>query len=79
MGRFAEQISEGEYFEAKTPVSSQARSIPWRWRFFMKWTSTSQKTKTQAVFDVFQIGELFAYVITGLRRIGSQRSPIFPA
>ena len=36
------------------------------------------KNKTQAVFDVFKSGQLFAYVVTVCNETESDRCPIFP-
>jgi len=54
----------GEYFEAKSAGLEPGTLNPLAVEVLREMEIDISKNKTQAVFDVFKSGELFAYVIT---------------
>ncbi|HYR22570.1 MAG TPA: arsenate reductase ArsC [Chthoniobacterales bacterium] len=68
----------GESFEAKSAGLEPGKLNPLAVEVLRETGIDISKNKTQAVFDVFRSGELFAYVITVCDESEAQGCPIFP-
>ena len=69
----------GEYFEAKSAGLEPGMLNPLAVEVLREMEIDISKNKTQAVFDVFKSGELFAYVITVCDESEAAACPIFPS
>jgi len=67
----------GEYFEAQSAGLEPGTLNPVAVRVMMEVGIDISKKKTQAVFDVFTSGQLFAYVITVCDETSAEKCPIF--
>lgn len=68
----------GEYFEAKSAGLEPGKLNPLAVEVLREIGIDISKNKTQAVFDVFTSGELFAYTITVCAESEAKGCPIFP-
>jgi len=68
----------GEYFEAKSAGLEPGKLNPIAVQVLQEIGIDISKNKTQAVFDVFKSGQLFAYVITVCDESEAAGCPIFP-
>jgi arsenate reductase len=68
----------GEFFEARSAGLEPGTLNPLAVEVLLEMEIDISKNKTQAVFDVFKSGELFAYVITVCDESEAERCPIFP-
>jgi arsenate reductase len=68
----------GEYFEAQSAGLEPGTLNPLTVRVMAEVGIDISKKKTQAVFDVFTSGQLFAYVITVCEETSAEKCPIFP-
>src|SRR6266481_5540651 len=68
----------GEYFEAKSAGLEPGTLNPLAVEALGEIGIDISKNKTQAVFDAFKSGELFAYVITVCDESEAKGCPIFP-
>jgi len=68
----------GEFFEAQSAGLEPGTLNPLAVEVLREMEIDISKNKTQAVFDVFKSGELFAYVITVCDESEAQGCPIFP-
>jgi arsenate reductase (thioredoxin) len=68
----------GEYFEAQSAGLEPGALNPLAVQVMAEVGIDISKNKTQAVFDVFVSGQLFAYVITVCDAASAEKCPIFP-
>jgi arsenate reductase len=68
----------GEYFEAESAGLEPGELNPIAVEVLREIGIDISRNKTQAVFDVFKSGELFAYVITVCDESEAAGCPIFP-
>jgi arsenate reductase len=68
----------GEFFEAQSAGLEPGTLNPLAVEVLREMEIDISKNKTQAVFDVFKSGELFAYVITVCDESETESCPIFP-
>src|SRR5881394_4431789 len=68
----------GDYFEAESAGLEPGQLNPLAVQVMDEEGIDISKNKTQAVFDVFKSGELFAYVITVCDESEAEGCPIFP-
>ena len=68
----------GEYFEAQSAGLEPGTLNPLAVQVMAEVGIDISKKKTQAVFDVFKSGQLFAYVITVCDETSAEKCPIFP-
>jgi arsenate reductase (thioredoxin) len=68
----------GEFFEAESAGLEPGELNPLAVEVLREIDIDISKNKTQAVFDVFKSGELFAYVITVCDESEAEACPIFP-
>lgn len=68
----------GEYFEAQSAGLEPGTLNPLAVEALREIGIDISQNKTQAVFDVFKSGQLFAYVITVCSEAEAQGCPIFP-
>jgi arsenate reductase len=68
----------GEFFEARSAGLEPGTLNPLAVEVLLEMEIDISKNKTQAVFDVFKSGELFAYVITVCDESEAEKCPIFP-
>ena len=68
----------GEFFEANSAGLEPGKLNPLAVSVLQEIGTDISKNKTQAVFDVFKSGELFAYVITVCDESEAEGCPIFP-
>jgi len=68
----------GEYFEAQSAGLEPGALNPLAVQVMAEAGIDISKKKTQAVFDVFKSGQLFAYVITVCDETSAEKCPIFP-
>ena len=68
----------GENFEAQSAGLEPGRLNPLVVQVMAEAGIDISKKKTQAVFDVFTSGQLFAYVITVCDETSAEKCPIFP-
>jgi len=68
----------GEFFEAQSAGLEPGTLNPLAVEVLREMDIDISKNKTQAVFDVFKSGELFAYVITVCDESEAKGCPIFP-
>jgi len=68
----------GEFFEAQSAGLEPGTLNPLAVEVLREMEIDISKNKTQAVFDVFKSGELFAYVITVCDEAEAEGCPIFP-
>ncbi|HEV3244107.1 MAG TPA: arsenate reductase ArsC [Chthoniobacterales bacterium] len=68
----------GEFFEAQSAGLEPGTLNPLAVEVLREMKIDISKNKTQAVFDVFKSGELFAYVITVCDESEAKGCPIFP-
>ena len=68
----------GEYFEAQSAGLEPGTLNPPAVQVMAEAGIDISKKKTQAVFDVFKSGQLFAYVITVCDETSAEKCPIFP-
>jgi arsenate reductase (thioredoxin) len=68
----------GEFFEAQSAGLEPGKLNPLAVEVLREMEIDISKNKTQAVFDVFKSGELFAYVITVCDESEAAGCPIFP-
>src|SRR5205085_10188016 len=68
----------GDFFEANSAGLEPGILNPLAVEVLREIEIDISKNKTQAVFDVFKSGELFAYVITVCDESEAQGCPIFP-
>src|SRR5437667_12171133 len=68
----------GEYFEAQSAGLEPGTLNPLAVQVMAEAGIDISKKETQAVFDVFISGQLFAYVITVGEEASSEQCPIFP-
>jgi len=68
----------GEFFEAESAGLEPGKLNPLAVEVLREAGIDISKNKTQAVFDVFKSGELFAYVITVCDESEATGCPIFP-
>ena len=69
----------GEYFEAQSAGLEPGTLNPLAVQVMAEAGIDISKKKTQAVFDVFKSGQLFAYVITVCDKASAEKCPIFPS
>ena len=68
----------GKFFEAQSAGLEPGTLNPLAVEALREMDIDISKNKTQAVFDVFKSGQLFAYVITVCDESEAQGCPIFP-
>ena len=68
----------GEFFEAQSAGLQPGTLNPLAVEVLREMEIDISKNKTQAVFDVFKSGRLFAYVITVCDEAEAEGCPIFP-
>ena len=68
----------GEFFDAHSAGLDPGTLNPLAVEVLREMDIDISKNKTQAVFDVFKSGELFAYVITVCDESEAESCPIFP-
>src|SRR5438094_7505344 len=68
----------GEYFEAQSAGLEPGALNPLTVQVMDEVGIDISNNKTQAVFDVFKSGQLFAYVITVCDETSAEKCPIFP-
>ncbi|HME88334.1 MAG TPA: arsenate reductase ArsC [Chthoniobacterales bacterium] len=68
----------GEFFEAQSAGLEPGKLNPLAVEVLNEIAIDISGNKTQAVFDVFKSGELFAYVITVCNESEAEACPIFP-
>jgi arsenate reductase (thioredoxin) len=68
----------GEYFEAQSAGLEPGTLNPLAVRVMAEIGIDISQKKTQAVFDVFVSGQLFAYVVTVCDEASAEGCPIFP-
>src|SRR5437588_7500729 len=68
----------GELFEAQSAGLEPGTLNPLAVKVMAEVDIDISKKKTQAVFDVFKSGQLFAYVITVCDETSAEKCPIFP-
>jgi len=68
----------GEFFEAQSAGLEPGNLNPLAVKVLQEVGIDISRNKTQAVFDVFKSGELFAYVITVCAESEAAGCPIFP-
>jgi arsenate reductase (thioredoxin) len=68
----------GELFEAQSAGLEPGKLNPLAVEVLREMEIDISKNKTQAVFDIFKSGELFAYVITVCDESEAKGCPIFP-
>jgi len=68
----------GDFFEAHSAGLEPGTLNPLAVQVLREMDVDISKNKTQAVFDVFKSGELFAYVITVCDESEAKGCPIFP-
>ena len=68
----------GEFFDAQSAGLEPGTLNPLAVEVLREMEIDISKNKTQAVFDVFKSGELFAYVITVCDESEAAGCPIFP-
>jgi arsenate reductase len=68
----------GEFFEAQSAGLEPGTLNPLAVEVLREMDIDISKNKTQAVFDVFKSGELFAYVITVCDESEAKGCPVFP-
>jgi arsenate reductase len=68
----------GELFEAQSAGLEPGTLNPLAVKVMAEAGIDISKKKTQAVFDVFKSGQLFAYVITVCDETSAEKCPIFP-
>src|SRR5947207_14013984 len=68
----------GEYFDAQSAGLEPGALNPLAVEVTAEAGIDISKKKTQAVFDVFKSGQLFAYVITVCDETNAEKCPIFP-
>ena len=68
----------GEFFEAQSAGLEPGTLNPLAVKVMAEAGIDISKKKTQAVFDVFKSGQLFAYVITVCDETSAEKCPIFP-
>lgn len=68
----------GDFFEAHSAGLEPGKLNPLAVSVLQEIGIDISKNKTQAVFDVFKSGELFAYVITVCDESEAEGCPIFP-
>ena len=68
----------GEFFDAHSAGLDPGTLYPLAVEVLREMDIDISKNKTQAVFDVFKSGELFAYVITVCDESEAESCPIFP-
>jgi arsenate reductase len=68
----------GKFFEAQSAGLEPGALNPLAVEVLREMDVDISKNKTQAVFDVFKSGELFAYVITVCDESEAEACPIFP-
>lgn len=68
----------GEYFEGQSAGLEPGTLNPLAVQVMAEVGIDISKKKTQAVFDVFKSGQLFAYVITVCDEASAEECPIFP-
>src|SRR3989440_12971314 len=69
----------GDYFEADSAGLEPGKLNPLAVRVMDEVGIDISNNKTQAVFDVFKSGQLFAYVVTVCDATSADKCPIFPA
>jgi arsenate reductase (thioredoxin) len=67
-----------EYFEAQSAGLEPGTLNPLAVQVMAEAGIDISKKKTQAVFDVFKSGQLFAYVITVCDEASAEKCPVFP-
>ena len=68
----------GEHFEAQSAGLEPGTLNPLAVQVMAEVGIDISNKKTQAVFDVFKSGQLFAYVITVCDETSAEKCPIFP-
>jgi len=68
----------GNFFEAESAGLEPGKLNPLAVEVLQEIGIDISKNKTQAVFDVFKSGDLFAYVITVCDETEAEKCPIFP-
>ena len=68
----------GDYFEAESAGLEPAELNPLAVQVMDEVGINISNNQTQAVFDVFKNGQLFAYVITVCDETSAEKCPIFP-
>ena len=68
----------GEFFEAQSAGLEPGTLNPLAVQVMAEAGIDISNKKTQAVFDVFKSGQLFAYVITVCDETSAEKCPIFP-
>jgi len=68
----------GEFFEAQSAGLEPGTLNPLAVEVLREMDIDISKNKTQAVFDVFKSGELFAYVVTVCNESEAEGCPAFP-
>src|SRR5205823_10804104 len=68
----------GEYFEAQSAGLEPGTLNPLALYVKQETAYDISNKKTQAVFDVFKSGQLFAYVVTVCDETSAEKCPIFP-
>jgi len=68
----------GEFFEAQSAGLEPGTLNPLAVQVMAETGIDISNKKTQAVFDVFKSGQLFAYVVTVCDETSAEKCPIFP-